>query len=58
MFRIEVLDGLSRYVPAHWIHTGKLDLYFGLTDARKALREFPPTARIINVDTNEDVTGD
>ena len=58
MFRIEVLNELSKYVPAHWIHTGMLDLHFDLTDARKALREFPSIARIIDVDTDEDVTGD
>lgn len=50
MFRIEVLNELSEYVPAHWIHPDKLDLFFHESDARKALRNFPNDAIIVKVE--------
>ena len=58
MFRIEVLSEMSNWVPAHWIHKDELDLFTDITDARKGLRNFPSMARIVNVSTGEDVTGD
>lgn len=56
MFRIEVLNEMSQYVPAHWIHRNRLDIFSEVSEARKALRTFPSCARIVNVLTEEEVS--